>query len=137
MKKAADGGKAEVELGELAVQKASSSDVKSFGQKMIDDHGKANDQLKQLAAEKHVDLPQEPGAKHKATKAKLEQLSGADFDLAYVAEMVKDHKKGVAEFQRESKTAKDDDLKNFAAQTLPTLQRTLETDPEHRAQEQD
>jgi putative membrane protein len=125
MKKAADGGMAEVELGQLAVQKASGSDVKSFGQKMVDDHGKANEQLKQLAAEKHVDLPQEPGAKHKATKAKLEQLSGADFDQAYVAEMVKDHKKDVAEFQRESKTAKDEDLKNFAIQTLPTLQEHL------------
>src|SRR5712671_1113768 len=62
MKKAADGGMAEVELGQLAVQKASSSDVKAFGQRMVDDHGKANEQLKQLAAEKHVDLPQEPGA---------------------------------------------------------------------------
>jgi putative membrane protein len=122
MKKAADGGMAEVELGQLAVQKASSPDVKAFGQRMVDDHGKANEQLKQLAAEKHVDLPQEPGAKHKATKARLERLSGADFDQAYVEEMVNDHKKDVAEFQRESKTAKDDDLKNFAAQTLPTLQ---------------
>jgi putative membrane protein len=125
MKKAADGGMAEVELGQLAVQKASSSEVKSFGQRMVDDHGKANEQLKQLAAEKHVDLPQEPGAKQKATKARLEQLSGADFDQAYVAEMVKDHKKDVGEFQRESKMAKDDDLKNFAAQTLPTLQEHL------------
>jgi putative membrane protein len=122
MKKAADGGMAEVELGQLAVQKASSSDVKAFGQRMVDDHGKANEELKQLAAAKHVDLPQQPGAKHKATKARLEQLSGADFDQAYVDEMVKDHKKDVAEFQRESKSAKDPDLKDFAAQTLPTLQ---------------
>src|ERR1044071_100732 len=91
MKKAADGGMAEVELGQLATQKASNSDVKAFGQRMVDDHGKANEQLKQLAAEKHVDLPQEPGAKHKATKARLEQLSGTEFDQAYVAEMVKDH----------------------------------------------
>ena len=125
MKKAADGGIAEVELGKLAAEKASSQDVKSFGQRMVDDHSKANDQPKQLAAEKHVDLPQEPGAKHQATKARLEKLSGSDFDKAYVQEMVSDHKKDVAEFKRESKAAHDDDLKNFAAQTLPTLQEHL------------
>jgi putative membrane protein len=122
MKKAADGGMAEVELGQLAAQRASSADVKAFGQRMVDDHGKANEKLKQLAADKHVDLPSEPGAKHKATKAKLEQLSGAAFDQAYVDEMVKDHRKDVGEFQRASRTAKDNDLKNFVSETLPTLQ---------------
>ena len=122
MKKAAAGGMAEVELGQLAVQKASSSDVKAFGQRMVDDHGKANEQVKQLAAEKHVDIPQAPGAKHQATKARLEALSGTQFDQAYIEEMVKDHKKDVAEFQHASKSAKDDDVKNFAAKILPTLQ---------------
>ncbi len=125
MKKAADGGMAEVELGQLAVQKATSSEVKAFGQRMVDDHGKANDQLKQLAAEKHVDLPLQPSAKHEAMKTKLEALSGSAFDQAYVAEMVKDHKQDVAEFQRQSKTAKDDDVKSFAKQTLPTLKEHL------------
>jgi putative membrane protein len=122
MKKAADGGMAEVELGKLAAEKGSSPEVKDFGQRMVDDHSKANEQLKLLASQKHVDLPQQPTAKHAATKAKLEKLSGQDFDKAYVAEMVKDHKQDVAEFQRESKNAHDDDLKSFASQTLPTLQ---------------
>jgi putative membrane protein len=122
MKKAADGGMAEVELGKLAAEKGSSQEVKDFGQRMVDDHGKANEQLKQLASQKHVDLPQQPSSKHAATKAKLEKLSGQDFDKVYVAEMVKDHKQDVAEFQRESKSAHDDDLKSFASQTLPTLQ---------------
>src|SRR5258708_28181826 len=71
IKEAADGGLAEVELGQLAVEKASSNDVKKFGQRMVDDHSKANDELKQLAATKGVDLPQEPSAKHKATNARL------------------------------------------------------------------
>jgi putative membrane protein len=122
MKKAADGGMAEVELGKLAAEKGSSQDVKDFGQRMVDDHSKANEQLKQMASQKHVDLPQQPSSQHAATKAKLEKLSGQDFDKAYVAEMVKDHKQDVAEFQRESKSAHDDDLKSFASQTLPTLQ---------------
>ena len=125
MKKAADGGMAEVELGKLAAEKGSSQEVKDFGQRMVDDHSKANDQLKQLASQKHVELPQQPSSKHAATKAKLEKLSGEDFDKAYVAEMLKDHKQDVAEFKRESKSAHDDDLKSFASQTLPTLQEHL------------
>jgi putative membrane protein len=125
MKKAADGGMAEVELGQLAATKASSPEVKQFGQRMVDDHSKANEQLKQLASQKNVDLPQEPSAKHKATKARLEQLSGDNFDQAYMSDMLKDHKQDVAEFQRASKTAHDPDLKSFAAQTLPTLQEHL------------
>jgi len=72
-----------------------------------------------------VDLPQEPSAKHKATKDRLSKLSGEEFDRAYMVDMLKDHKKDVADFQRESKSAKDPDVKNFASQTLPTLQEHL------------
>ena len=125
MKKAARGGLAEVELGQLATQKASSDDVKKFGQRMVDDHSKANDQLKQVAAQEHIDLPTEPSAKDKATKARLEKLSGEQFDRAYMADMVKDHKADVAEFEHESKMAKDPAVKSFAQQTLPTLREHL------------
>ena len=122
LQEAADGGMAEVELGQLASEKASSSDVKQFGQRMVEDHGKANAELKQLASQKHVDLPAEPSAKHKSTKARLEKLSGDQFDKAYMADMLKDHKKDVAAFEKESRSAKDPDVKSFAAKTLPTLQ---------------
>lgn len=125
LKKAAQGGMAEVELGQLAVQKASSDQVKQFGQRMVDDHSKANDQLKQLAEQEHVKLPTQPSAKDKATKAKLENLSGKEFDEAYMSDMLKDHKKDVAEFDRESKNAKDPAVKNFVEQTLPTLREHL------------
>ncbi|HKV78179.1 MAG TPA: DUF4142 domain-containing protein [Candidatus Sulfotelmatobacter sp.] len=125
VKKAARGGLAEVELGQLAVQKASSEEVKKFGQRMVDDHSKANDQLKQVAAQEHIDLPQAPSAKDKATKARLEKLSGEQFDKAYMSDMVKDHQKDVAEFEHESKTAKDPTVKSFAQQTLPTLRQHL------------
>ena len=125
VKQAARGGLAEVELGQLAVQKASSEEVKKFGQKMVDDHGKANDELKEVAAKEHIDLPQEPSAKDKATKARLEKLSGEQFDKAYMKDMVNDHQKDVAEFARESKTAKDPAVKSFAQQTLPTLREHL------------
>lgn len=125
LKKAAQGGLAEVELGQLATQKASSEEVKKFGQRMVDDHTKANEQLKQVAAEKKMDLPQTLDAKDKATKARLEKLSGEQFDKAYMRDMVKDHQKDVAEFEHESKMAKDPAIKSFAEQTLPTLREHL------------
>jgi putative membrane protein len=123
--KAAEGGMAEVELGQLATQKAASEDVKKFGQRMVDDHSKANDQLKELASSKGVNLPSGLDAKDQATKERLSKLSGEQFDHAYMQDMVKDHTKDVAEFRHESTMAKDPDVKNFASQTLPTLQEHL------------
>lgn len=122
MKEAAMGGMEEVELGKLAAQKATDADVKSFGQKMVDDHSKANDQLQQLATQKGVTLPTGMSASQKNDMAKLEKLSGAAFDKTYVSMMVKDHKMDVAEFKKESTSAKDSDLKSWAGTTLPTLQ---------------
>jgi putative membrane protein len=109
-------------MGRIAASKATDPDVKQFGQRMVDDHGKANDELKSLASQKNVTVPAELDAKHKADNARLEKLSGAAFDRAYMAAMVLDHDKDVAEFQRVSKTAKDADLKAWAAKTLPTLE---------------
>lgn len=125
VEKAAKGGMAEVELGQLATQKASSDDVKKFGQRMVDDHSKANEELKQVAGAKGIDLPKSLNAKEQATKDRLSKLSGDAFDRAYMQDMVKDHIKDVAEFQHESKSGKDSDIRNFASQTLPTLQEHL------------
>ena len=119
---AAQGGMAEVELGRLATEKATNADVKQFGQRMVDDHGKANDELKGFASQKNVTLPSELDAKHKATRDRLSKLSGDAFDKAYMREMVADHNKDVAAFTRASKTAKDPDLKAWAGKTLPTLE---------------
>jgi putative membrane protein len=125
IKKAAEGGLAEVELGQLAMQKASSREVKSFGQRMVEDHGKASDELKKIAASKGFDLPKKPDAKNKATKDRLGKLSGQQFDSAYMTEMLKDHKDDIAEFRGERKTARDSDVRNFAVKTLPTLESQL------------
>ena len=122
VKKAAQGGMAEVELGKLATQKASSDDVKKFGQRMVDDHTKANDQLKQIAGNKGISLPTDLDAKDQALKDRLSKLEGEQFDRAYMKNMVRDHTKDVSEFRKESTSAKDSDLKNFASQTLPTLE---------------
>lgn len=122
IKKAAEGGLAEVELGKLAAEKGSSEDVKKFGQRMVDDHTKANDQLKQVASSKGVDVPTDLNTKDKATKERLSKLSGEKFDQAYMSDMVKDHQQDVAEFRKASKMAKDPEVKSFASQTLPTLE---------------
>lgn len=122
VKEAAQGGMAEVELGQLAMQNGSSEAVKKFGERMVYDHSKANDQLKELAANKGVSLPQTPGMKEKAIKMRLSKLSGDQFDKAYMKDMLEDHKDDIAAFQKESTSGSDADVKNFASQTLPTLQ---------------
>ena len=119
---AAEGGMYEVEAGKLAADKGTNPDVKAFGQKMVDDHGKANDKIKQIAGDKGVKLPTELGTLDKHAIEKLQKATGADFDRLYISEMVKDHKKDVSDFQHESKAAKDNDVKTFASDTLPTLQ---------------
>lgn len=124
-KEAAIGGMAEVELGNVAKERGSSSDVKQFADRMVTDHGKANDELKQWAQQKSVTLPTELDAKHKATRDRLAKLSGDQFDKAYMHEMLTDHQHDVAAFKRESTSGKDADLKAWAGKTLPTLQEHL------------
>jgi putative membrane protein len=125
MRTAALDGMAEVEHGKLAAQNAASGEVKQFGQRMVDDHGKANTELKGLASQKNVTLPAELDAKHKAMHDKLSKLNGAAFDGAYMAHMATAHKEAVALFQREAKSGSDADLRAFAEKTLPTLQEHL------------
>ena len=120
--KAANGGMAEVAGGQTATQKATNADVKAFGQRMVTDHGKANDELKQLATTKGLALPSTTDAEHQKKIDDLSKKSGKDFDKAYMADMVKDHEEDVAEFQKQSKSAQDPDLKAWVTKTLPTLQ---------------
>lgn len=123
--KAAQGGKAEVELGQLAVQKASDDKVKQFGQKMVDDHAKANQQLQQVAEQEHVTLPSTMDPEAQQEQQRLSKLSGEEFDKAYMRYQVKDHQKDVAEFQKEATAGKDSGIKNFAQSALPTLKEHL------------
>jgi putative membrane protein len=125
MTKAALGGMAEVELGKLAVEKAASDEVKKFGQRMVDDHSKANDDLKTLAQNKKITLPADMDPKEKALRDRLSKLSGAAFDRAYMQAMLADHRQDVAEFRKEANSGKDPDVKAFAAKTLPTLEEHL------------
>jgi len=120
--KAAQGGMAEVKLGELAVNHGSSEKVKQFGQRMIDDHGKANTEFKEIATKKGMTLPSSLDAKTKALYNRLEGLHGAAFDSAYIKAMKEDHAKDIAEFKREAANGHDSDIKGFASKTLPVVQ---------------
>ena len=123
--KAAAGGAAEVEAGKVAEQRAANDKVKQFGARMVQDHGKANDELKQIASGKGLQLPTAPEAHEQQEMARMQKLSGAEFDRAYMDHMVKDHKKDVAEFKKQASSGKDPEIKAFAAKTLPTLQEHL------------
>lgn len=123
--KAAQGGMAEVQLGQLAQQHASNQAVKDFGQRMVTDHTKANDELKSVASKDGITLPTTLDAKDQATYDQLSKLNGAEFDRAYMRDMVSDHRTDIKEFQHEADHGTNPDLKSFASNTLPTLQEHL------------
>jgi putative membrane protein len=125
VEEAAMGGLAEVELGKLAQQKAQSDQVKQFGARMVQDHGKANDELKQIAETKGVQVPAAPDKSHQKEVDKLAKLSGGEFDREYVAHMLSDHRKDVSAFKKAADNSKDSDIKAFAGKTLPTLHEHL------------
>ena len=123
---AAMGGMEEVELGRLATQQGASEAVKQFGQRMVDDHSKANQELMSIAQSKGITLPTEMDEKHKKDVTKLSSLTGADFDREYGKMMLSDHRKDVSEFEKQSTRGTDADLKAFASKTLPTLKEHLQ-----------
>jgi len=126
VQEAATGGLAEVELGRLAEQKAESQSVKDFGKRMVTDHTKANDELKSQMKNWGMSAPTSLDSKHQSAKDKLSKLSGAEFDREYMNTMMKDHQKDVSDFQKESTSASNSELKAFASKTLPTLQEHLQ-----------
>jgi len=124
IKEAGAGGMAEVKLGNLAIERASSDDVKNFAKRMVDDHTKINNDLQKVAQKKNVTLPTELNAKDQALYDRLSKLSGKEFDRAYMEAMLTDHRADVAAFQRETKSG-DADVRDFATRSLPTLEQHL------------
>ena len=112
LRKAAEGGIAEVKLGQLAAQKGSSEEVKAFGQKMVDDHTKLNAEIAQIADSMGVMLPKSINKEDQAEYEKLSALSGDDFDIEYLSFMVKDHHKDLHEFRMEAASLTDPTLHN-------------------------
>jgi putative membrane protein len=127
VKKAGEGGVAEVAMGKLGSQKATDADVKAFAQRMVKDHTKANQELMSVAEAKGLKVPTEPGLMHKGMKEKFEhQSADKDFNHDYMQQMVKDHEEDVKLFRMASAdTTLDPDLRALAKKTLPTLEEHL------------
>ena len=124
---AAKGGMTELSMSQMAQQKGSSNAAKQFAARMIEDHTKANDGLKQLASSKGVTLPTAPPDAAMAKAKKMQGMSGAAFDKRYMAEILSDHKKVVAPFEKQARsTGGDADINAFAVKTLPTLKEHLQ-----------
>jgi putative membrane protein len=123
---AAQGGMTEVKLGELAATNGMRDDVKNFGQMMVKDHTAINDDLKALAAQKGVTLPDSLDAKHQAMVDKLTALTGSEFDDAYIAGMIKAHQKDAKAFKAEAAATQDADIKSFLDKSIPIVEAHLE-----------
>ena len=123
--KAAEAGIAEISEGHAAETKGQSAAVKAFGKTMVDDHTKAADALKNVAAKSGVKLPTATSSDEKQVAQKLAGLKGAEFDKAYSEQAVKDHEAAVALFKNEASAGSDAGLKTFAQETLPTLEEHL------------
>jgi putative membrane protein len=124
--KAADGGMTEVALGKLAATNASNPKVKELGKMMVEDHSKANEELKSLAQKKGITLPTSMSEEHQKDHDDLAKLKGADFDRKYAEMMVDDHQEDIDEFQKEADHGKDADVKSWAAGKVPVLQHHLD-----------
>ncbi len=124
--KALQGGMAEVQLGQLTLQKSNNDQVKQFAQRMIDDHTKLGEQMKPVAKQLDVSDPKSISKKDKATIAKLEALSGPAYDQAYIKDMVKDHKQDLSEFQTEASSGQDQTVKDAANQGSKVIAQHLQ-----------
>ena len=123
VKKAAAANASEIAASRLALEKGQDPSVKSFAQQMIDDHTKAGGQLKTLASSKGYEMSDEPDMKHKTAMTELKAKSGESFDKAYTEQMRKDHAAAVELFSKAANSSQvDPELRQFAKQTLPTLQ---------------
>jgi putative membrane protein len=122
---AADAGLMEVQLATLALSKATSGKVKEFAQMMLDDHTKANEELKALAQKKNITLPTSLSDKHQKKYTEMSEKNGADFDKEYCDLMVKDHRDVVEMFKKAQENSKDPELKAWASEKLPTLEHHL------------
>lgn len=122
MEKIAQANIAEIETGKLAEEKSKNDEVREFAKKMVDDHTKAQDELKEIAESKGVDLPTKPDAKHQAAIKKMNDLSEEQFNKRYMAQAgLSDHKSAHSLLQTVSKKAKDEDLKEYAGKTVESV----------------
>jgi putative membrane protein len=118
---AARGAAMEVQLGNTATQKATSDEVKRFGQRMATDHSQEGQAIRQMASNLKFTLPQDLTPEQQNAVSRLEKLSGKAFDREYMKAMVADHVKDVSEFERAASQATNAEIKQFASQALPMM----------------
>lgn len=117
---------AEVEASRLALDKTRNTQVRSFAQQMIDEHGKALQELQQLGQKKQLSLPTETDFQHKAIATALRLLSGDTFDKQYIRQVgIKDHRRSVDLLTKMQQSARDAELQALAGRQLPAVQRHL------------
>jgi putative membrane protein len=138
VEKIAQANFAEARLGQLAAERASSPQVKQFGQRMTTDHQKANAELKQIASKMAVQLPTELDAKHKQLHDRLSKLKGAEFDKEYMQAMVDGHQEVLTELERQAGSGERSvgtsgsadqthaSVTDYAKKMLPDVQKHLE-----------
>ncbi len=125
--KAAGGGLYEVEVSQLAGQKASDPAVKSYAAMLVKQHAQANEELKQLAASKGMALPAKPPREKQAAIDRLAKMKGTAFDRQYVRMVgISDHQADIKLFEKASQNARDAELKAWIDKTLPTLREHLQ-----------
>jgi putative membrane protein len=122
---AADGGMLEVQLGKLAIEKGTTTQIKKLGALMVKDHSKANEELAAKAKEKNITLPATLSDKCQKTLADLSEKNGKAFDKAYADLMVSDHKEDIGEFKKEAENGNDSTMTQWARATIPTLEHHL------------
>jgi len=126
LRKAAEGGMAQVQLGQLAQQKASSQDVRQFGEKMVQEHAQLNEQLKPIAEQDGVSPPMALSKKDEATIKKLQDLSGQQFDHAYIEAVLKDHKNDLKAFRETANRTQNSQLKDAAQHGAQVIESHLQ-----------
>jgi putative membrane protein len=125
LRKAAEGGLAEVQMGQLATQKGDSDEVRKFGQKMVEDHIRLNVRMTPVAESLGIYAPQHLNKAEQAEYDKLSGLSGDAFDQEYIIAMVKDHRKDLQEFRHEERKTSNTDLQAAVAQAEPVISQHL------------
>ena len=126
VKKALEGNIGEIEMGKLALQKSSDEQVKQFAQRMVDDHGKMQEQLKPAAEQMGVKVPDGPSKGQMKSMDKMKALSGDAFDQAYIKDMVKDHKSDDSDFKLEAQSTQNPQLKQLVTESDQTIQSHLQ-----------
>ena len=136
IKESAQAGLMEVQMGRLAAQKGQSEPVRQLGQKLVQDHSKANQELKLLASQKGVTVPTDLKSEHQTMLAHLKSLEGAEFDQAFKKHALEHHQEDIQKFQTATQQSADADVKAFAQKTLPVLQQHLRMAQDIPASEQ-